>query len=186
MPPLMMYCMEGSMPSMDSATKMIRSTNTPSTMPLILPVPPTNETPPMTQAAMASALVVQAGRLGDGADDGAPSMKPVTPYIAPATSVDQHGRAEHVDAGDRRGVRRWSRRRTCSCRRRVLFQMNHISATKITAYSTYHGMEIFAPEPVVNWIMRRGDDALILLRQAGNGLAVVAVEHEEDRGSGRR
>ena len=35
----------------------------------------------------------------------------------------------------------------------VLFQMNHISATKITAYSTYHGMEIFAPEPVVNWIM---------------------------------
>ena len=54
MPPLMMYCMEGSMPSMDSATKMIRSTNTPSTMPLILPVPPTKETPPMTQAAMAS------------------------------------------------------------------------------------------------------------------------------------
>ena len=40
--------------SMVSATKMIRSTNTPSTMPLILPVPPTNETPPMTQAAMAS------------------------------------------------------------------------------------------------------------------------------------
>ena len=50
----MMYCMDGSMPSMDRATKMIRSTNTPSTMPLTLPVPPTNETPPMTHAAIAS------------------------------------------------------------------------------------------------------------------------------------
>ena len=54
MPPLMIYCRLGSMPSIFRATKMIRSTNTPSTMPLILPVPPTKETPPMTQAAMAS------------------------------------------------------------------------------------------------------------------------------------
>ena len=54
MAPLMMFCMAGSMPSMVRATKIIRRINTPRTIPLILPVPPTKETPPMTQAAMAS------------------------------------------------------------------------------------------------------------------------------------
>ena len=33
----------------------------------------------------------------------------------------------------------------------------------------------------MNWNHGRGDHVLILLRQAGNGLAVVAVEHEEDQ-----
>ena len=41
--PLMMYRLEELTPSMVSAMKMIRSTNTPRTMPLILPVPPTKE-----------------------------------------------------------------------------------------------------------------------------------------------
>ena len=54
MRPLMMYCRLESMARKVSAAKMIRRMRTPSTMPLILPVPPTNETPPMTQAAMAS------------------------------------------------------------------------------------------------------------------------------------
>jgi len=34
--------------------KMIWSSRTPMTIPLILPVPPTKDTPPMTQAAIAS------------------------------------------------------------------------------------------------------------------------------------
>ena len=52
--PLMMYWVLPLMDSMVSAAKMMRRIKTPSTMPLILPVPPTNETPPMTHAAIAS------------------------------------------------------------------------------------------------------------------------------------
>ena len=37
-----------------NAPKIIRSTNTPNTTPLTLPVPPTKDTPPITQAAIAS------------------------------------------------------------------------------------------------------------------------------------
>ena len=42
------------MPTRGRATKMRRSMMTPMMMPLTLPMPPTKDTPPMTQAAMAS------------------------------------------------------------------------------------------------------------------------------------
>ena len=82
----------------------------------------------------------------------APSMKPVTPYIAPArvwtiTVVQNTLTPETLAASALEPTA------NMFLPKAVLFQMNHISATKITAYSTYHGMEIFAPEPVVNWIM---------------------------------
>ena len=52
--PLIIYNDDESTPSIVRATKMIRNTNTPTIIPAIEPVPPTNETPPITQAAIAS------------------------------------------------------------------------------------------------------------------------------------
>ena len=54
MRPLITYCIFGLIDKKFNATKMIRSKNTPNTIPLTLPVPPTNDTPPITQAAIAS------------------------------------------------------------------------------------------------------------------------------------
>ena len=52
--PLIMYCKFASIERKFNATKMMRSRNTPTTTPPIVPVPPTNETPPITHAAIAS------------------------------------------------------------------------------------------------------------------------------------
>ena len=54
MPPLMRYWRSWLMLAMVRPMKISRSISTPMTMPLILPMPPTKDTPPMTQAAMAS------------------------------------------------------------------------------------------------------------------------------------
>ena len=51
---LMIYCILASIPRKVSPTKIRRSNTTPSSTPLILPVPPTKDTPPITHAAMAS------------------------------------------------------------------------------------------------------------------------------------
>ena len=52
--PLMMYCRLDETLINVRPTKIMRSSTTPMMTPRILPIPPTNETPPMTQAAMAS------------------------------------------------------------------------------------------------------------------------------------
>ena len=52
--PFIIYCIFESIERNVSPTKMRRSSTTPIITPLILPIPPTNETPPITHAAIAS------------------------------------------------------------------------------------------------------------------------------------
>lgn len=52
--PLMMYSILASTARKFSPVKMIYSSRTPTTIPLIRPIPPTKDTPPITQAAIAS------------------------------------------------------------------------------------------------------------------------------------
>ena len=79
----------------------------------------------------------------------APSMKPVTPYIAPA-SVWTRTVVQNTLTPETRAASALEPTANMFLPNAVLFQMNHMMNTKMAAYKTYHGMEIGAPDLVVN------------------------------------
>ena len=144
------------------------------TMPLILPVPPTKETPPITQAVT---FVVQAGVGGVGLNTGGLD-EALNAVHAARQGVDHDGGQEDVDARDVGGFGVGAHRKHVLAEGGLVPDEPHDRHQDDgiqDVEGNCHALAVAGGDAEEG----AGDEVLVGIAQAGQGLAVVAVEHVE-------